>query len=290
MPPPCPPTEETLILREISWFSSESLAPQAIAFNPLGDYALILTSGFQLLVISILRLVPENRVFGKQESSGLGWEKEVLTRVYPGPGEEAWGPPTSLLWWETSDFLQLALVGTQAGFLVVINLVTQTLVGSCKVSGPILQLEVVVDSAMDCVHVILSSTDTQWRVLLEQRSTGYVWSGEGCASEASFLPCLETAPEEGQTRRRLSGLKQMSVEKIANIRQRLAEGRRLLRTRSESEDLARYLSASVSHKCTLFSTRSGVGSAECITGQVGAARLAVQGDRQPGATHILSGE
>ena len=250
LPAPCPPTEETLILREISWFSSESLAPQAIAFNPLGDYALILTSGFQLLVISILRLVPENRVFGKQESSGLGWEKEVLTRVYPGPGEEAWGPPTSLLWWETSDFLQLALVGTQSGFLVVINLVTQTLVGSCKVSGPILQLEVVVDSAMDCVHVILSSTDTQWRVLLEQRSTGYVWSGEGCASEASFLPCLETAPEEGQTRRRLSGLKQMSVEKIANIRQRLAEGRRLLRTRSESEDLARHLTASLLHKYT----------------------------------------
>ena len=243
LPPPDPPTEETLSLREISWFSSESLAPQAIAFNPLGDYALVLTSGFQLLVISILRLVPENRVFGKQESSGLGWEKEVLTRVFPGPGEEAWGPPTSLLWWETSDFLQLALVGTHAGFLVVINLVSQTLVGSCKVSGPILQLEVVVDSAMDCVHVILSSTDTQWRVLLEQRSTGYVWSGEGCASEASFLPCLETAPEEGQTRRRLSGLKQMSVEKIANIRQRLAEGRRLLRTRSESDDLARYFTS-----------------------------------------------
>ena len=244
-PPDAPTTEESLSLREISWFSSESLAPQALAFNPLGDYAIVLTSGFHLLVISILRLVPENRVFGKQESSGLGWEKEVLTRVYPGPGEEVWGPPTSLLWWETSDFLQLALVGTQAGFLVVINLVTQTLVGSCKVSGPILQLEVVVDSAMDCVNVIISSTDTQWRLLLEQRSTGYVWSGEGCASEASFLPCLETAPEEGQTRRRLSGLKQMSVEKIANIRQRLAEGRRLLRTRSENEDLARYLTSSV---------------------------------------------
>ena len=32
-------------------------------------------------------------------------------------------------------------------------------------------------------------------------------------------------------RSRLQGLKQMSVDKIANIRQRLAEGRRMLRTR-----------------------------------------------------------
>ena len=58
----------------------------------------------------------------------------------------------------------------------------------------------------------------------------------------------------------------MSAEKIATIRQvgaltapgptnwsqRLAEGRRLLRTRSESEDLA----------------RSGLGGPECITAQV----------------------
>jgi hypothetical protein len=133
-----------------------------------------------------------------------------------------------------------------------------------------------------------------------------VWSGEGPGGEGGFLPSLEggPAPEEpagGHTRRRLSGLKQLSVEKIATIRQRLAEGRRLLRTRSESEDLA----------------RSGLGGPECITGQVlvhpsisvllvsnswrgyppppvppqvGSARLAVQGSHQHGSRQLLSGE
>ena len=90
-------------------------------------------------------------------------EGEVVTRVAWGPVEEAWGAPCSLLWWETSDFLQLALVGTQAGALVVVNLVTRAVVGACRVAGPILQLEVVVDAAMDSVHVILSSPDMQWR-------------------------------------------------------------------------------------------------------------------------------
>ena len=242
-PPPSPsPPSPALSVRQLSWFSSESLAPLAIAFNPLGDYALLVTSSLHLLVVSMAQLLPDSRVYGAQSSSGLGWEGELITRLYGGPGDEAWGAPSSLLWWETSDFLQLALVGTQSGVLVVVNLVTRAVVGTARVNGPIQQLEVLVDGAMDCVHAIISSADCQWRLLLEQRSTGYVWGGEG-GEGAAFLPCLEAGQqqqEEGPTRRRLSGLRQMSVEKIANIRQRLAEGRRLLRTRSESEDLARY--------------------------------------------------
>lgn len=37
--------------------------------------------------------------------------------------------------WETSDFLQLGLVGTQGGVLVVVNLVTGALVGTCRYAG-----------------------------------------------------------------------------------------------------------------------------------------------------------
>jgi len=63
-------------------------------------------------------------------------------------------------------------------------------------------------------------------------------------------------------RSRLQGLKQMSVDKIANIRQRLAEGRRMLRTRSESDELGNSLMT----------------KPECLTNQVGNTRIAVQKD------------
>jgi hypothetical protein len=131
-PGPPPPPEPPVSPRQIQWLTGASPAAVAVAFNPLGDYALLVTSGLQLLVLSVGRLLPDNRVFGSAESSGLGWDQQLVTRVYPGPGQESWGAPSALLWWETSDFLQLGLVGTQNGTLAVVNLVTKTLVGTCR--------------------------------------------------------------------------------------------------------------------------------------------------------------
>ena len=61
-----PSSPAPLAVRELPWFSSESLVPLAVAFNPLGDYALLLTSGLSLLVLSVAKLLPANRVFGQQ--------------------------------------------------------------------------------------------------------------------------------------------------------------------------------------------------------------------------------
>jgi hypothetical protein len=89
------------------------------------------------------------------------------------------------------------------------------------------------DPAMDCVHLLISGKDTQWRLLVEQRSTGYVWGSGDCevVGRESRGMAMEQEDQGVMQRSRLQGLKQMSVDKIANIRQRLAEGRRMLRTR-----------------------------------------------------------
>ena len=59
-PPDAPTTEESLSLREISWFSSESLAPQALAFNPLGDYCLLVTHNLELYAVCVERILPSS--------------------------------------------------------------------------------------------------------------------------------------------------------------------------------------------------------------------------------------
>ena len=77
----------------------------------------------------------------------------------------------------------------------------------------------------------------QRRLLFEQRSTGYVW---GLSDSAKALSATSTdavtsdASEEvpGLSRSRLSGLKQISVAGLANLRQRISGGRKLMLERS----------------------------------------------------------
>ena len=126
---------EKFKLQQLEWFSHESMRAKAASFNPLGDYCLVVTENMDLFVICVERIVSGTEVMGKA-SSGLSWHREVVSQVYraaPGPDTgdgvtSVLGAPSCVLWWETSDFIQLGIVGTDTGNLVVINLVSGTMV------------------------------------------------------------------------------------------------------------------------------------------------------------------
>ena len=117
---------------------------KAASFNPLGDYCLVVTESMDLFVICVERIVSGTEVMGKA-SSGLSWHKEVVSQVYrAAPSSDSGdgvtsvlGAPSCVLWWETSDFIQLGIVGTDTGNLVVINLVSGTMVSTNDNAHPI---------------------------------------------------------------------------------------------------------------------------------------------------------
>ena len=228
---------ENFKIQNIEWFANESLKVKNISFNPLGDYCLAVTENFDLYVICIERILPGNEMVGKA-SSGLSWNKEVVTGVFtpPARSEFEFGRPSSVLWWETCDFVQLGFVGTDDGHLVVINLVRGEMVSHTAVQGPVTGLQVMMDSALDSVHLLVSSRQEQWRVLVEQRSSGYTWGCADCPPSPPRQAASSQDNELGQ-RSRLQSIKQLSVDRIATLRHRLSEGRKMLRTRSETEDV-----------------------------------------------------
>ena len=230
--------KEEFKLRNIEWFSNESLKVKNVSFNPLGDYSLVVTENFDLYVLCVEKILVGNEMEGKT-SSGLSWNKEVVTGVFSAPSRAGFefGLPTVVLWWETCDFIQLGFVGTDEGHIVVINLVSGQLVSSTSVTGEVTGLQVMLDPALDSVHLLVSSSQEQWRVLVEQRSTGYTWGCADCPPSPPRQPSQASQDTEVVQRSRLQSIKQLSVDRIANLRHRLSEGRRMLRTRSETEDL-----------------------------------------------------
>ena len=94
------------------------------------------------------------------------------------------------------------------------------------VKGSVRQFDIIVDPALDCVHLLVTTSCQQWRILVEQRSTGFVW---GCGDTGQVTRDNSDTCDQDDTcavqRTRLQSIKQMSVDRIANLRNRLAEAR-----------------------------------------------------------------
>ena len=86
------------------------------------------------------------------------------------------------------------------------------------------------DSALDCVNLLVTTESQQWRVLVEQRSTGYVWGCAGDLATCHVPPSPQPTRVNGHSiegddtgavqRTRLQSIKQMSVDRITNLRNR----------------------------------------------------------------------
>ena len=159
-------------------------------------------------------------------------------------------------------------------------------IGSVKVcSQPLTGLETITDNAMDCTYLIVTAESRlQWRVLLEQRSTGYAWccSGERAATSGPSPPAAEeaAAPVQGLSKSRLSGLKQISAAGLANLRQRISEGKRLLVERkvSSSTSSSNLSTVEVGEEATEAANDSEGGSSEAepLSSKIGETFVSVQ--------------
>ena len=101
----------------------------------------------------------------------------------------------------------------------------------------------------------LSSVENggQRRLLFEQRSTAYVW-GISDSAKASCTTSVSGASTDtgsnidevqGLSRSRLSGLKQISVAGLANLRQRISDGRKLMLDRNRGGATPNYRSTNL---------------------------------------------
>ncbi|PSN32070.1 hypothetical protein C0J52_16221 [Blattella germanica] len=129
----------------------------------------------------------------------------------------------------------LLVTGTDSGDLIFVSLSTGFQVGITYVRAKVSMLHICQDNNLDSVFLL-------WKLLLEQRKTGYAWPIDSSGSAVKVVTSnselsssshnsldLEygnrNMPHLPTTRSRLQGLKQLSVEKLTNLRQRLAETR-----------------------------------------------------------------
>ena len=87
-----------------------------------------------------------------KSSSGLSWNREVVTCVYRHDQELDYGSPECVHWWETSDFIQMGIIGTNSGHVILINLVTGSMVSEQNRDG-IINLRIKKDHEVGACHL-----------------------------------------------------------------------------------------------------------------------------------------
>lgn len=256
-----------------------------------------------------------DRSISVKDANYRDWSKATLTQITQSAAVEAQcAQPRCVLWWTTQDFQSVAIIGTAQGCLISLDLVTGQVVRPSNLhpfhpvhpsmrihpffqiretkvcSLPLVQLEVMTDTALDCSYLfVTSSGGTQWRLQLEQRSTGYIWcSSTSAKTESEAKPSSSVL----EYRSRLSGLKQMSAAGLASLRQRLNEGRKLLDRRvSNPSSSGSGQGIEVAEEATELGGILNIshGRLEPLAAKIGDTRVSVQISPKNGPDPILAG-
>ena len=152
----------------VSWFNDPLLVPQTLCFSTQDDLLLIGTCS------GILSVIPAKLLFMDPTFSSSSKKVRIVrARDEAEIGRRAM--PSSISWWATNESKALAILGTNHGYVIIIDLVDGKEIGFVKVSEKaIVKLEQITDNAKDNTYLFITdSIGKQWRQLLEQRSTGF---------------------------------------------------------------------------------------------------------------------
>ena len=301
----------------VSWFNDPLLVPQTLCFSSQDDLLLIGTCS------GILSVIPAKLLFMDTTFSSSSKKVRIVrARDEAEIGRRAM--PSSICWWATNESKALAILGTNHGYVIIIDLVDGKEIGFVKVSEKaIVKLEQITDNAKDNTYLFITDIiGKQWRQLLEQRSTGFTWCGANEAASHPKTPTLEKAAagasldtanpmdkspepseieEEFTTRSRLAGLKQMSVASIASLRQRLGETRKIFDRKFQNQGSSsnnnyspnghhlNHLTVPVMSSSLSSSSNSSDCLPESLASKVGATQLQVQSFSSPNGQKVISG-
>ncbi|KAF5306974.1 hypothetical protein FQR65_LT07196 [Abscondita terminalis] len=206
------------VIKHLPWFNDSCKKIQAICFDPTSTWLLAVGLDSSLWIIPALSLVD------KRQRIDCKWSVTDLTH-FTKPQQTSDSKPLCIVWWQTLDCNQNALIGYEDGTIVLICLTDGRCLATCKISDSITKLYLCQDNSLDCVSLLINGkSGQQWRLILEQHSTGYIWPPEANANL-----------NDTSTASRLLSLKQLGVEKFVSLKQRFSENKSTRRDSQASD-------------------------------------------------------
>ncbi|KAJ8687906.1 hypothetical protein QAD02_023701, partial [Eretmocerus hayati] len=211
------------IIKKISWFQSSRKKISCFCFDPEGSWLLV------ACIDGSLYLVPARALVDDFHSNEQNWTMEDVTSFSCVNAQNSFSRPSAMVWWQAVSFSgQIGIMGTEQGEIIFINLESGQQSGSTSVDGRVTKLSICQDTELDTVTLLITNhLRKQWYLVLEKPGSNYT-----CLSINNDLKKSTHSNEDNETedlrsfpttRSRLRGLKQLSVDKLVVLRQKLAE-------------------------------------------------------------------
>lgn len=202
------------VLKHIPWLQEMAKTIQALCFDTTGTWLLVVTLDGSLYIIPALSLVD------KKQKVDCKWSVNDVTH-FPRHPNLPDAKALCVVWWQTLDCNQNALVGYENGSIGLVSLTDGRCLGVCSINEAVVQLNLCHNP--DTTFLLINSENgQQWRLVLEHRVSGYLWPPDSTTSEEA-------------SKSRLYNLKQMGVEKLASLRLKFGEGRHSRRNSQASD-------------------------------------------------------
>lgn len=229
---------EPPVVKKVPWYLDPDKTIVALSFDPSGAWLLVVGADASFSLVPVITIITGT-------SSGVvsrhGWATGDITSFPPLTKDMHTLHPTCVAWWENAQWGPVAVLGGDHGEVIFIDLATGTGVGTTNVAGSVKSLNLCHDNTLDSVFLLITNVSReQWKLLLEQRKCGYCWPLDRADIGGSMTDLavgsygsvsggglgVRGAPLSIPARSRLQGLKQLSVEKLSIIKQKLAESRK----------------------------------------------------------------
>lgn len=112
-----------------------------------------------------LYIIPALNLVDKRQKIDCKWSLNDVTH-FPKHTQVPDSKPSSVVWWQTLDSNQNALVGFESGAIVLVSLTDGRCLGACSITEPVKLLYLCQDNSLETVSLLVSKYLGYWDLLL----------------------------------------------------------------------------------------------------------------------------
>ncbi|XP_011686419.1 PREDICTED: uncharacterized protein LOC105449118 [Wasmannia auropunctata] len=210
------------VIKKIPWFQGPHKQIAAFCFDSSGTWLLCITLDGSLYVLPALTLVGENCIVDKK------WKTDDATYIPFINSQPSHFRPIAITWWKnTKTSMDIAIIGTECGTIVFINLLNGQQLGVTYINESISSLHICQNEYNEITSLLITSKfQQQWRLPLEHLTFNLLLNFENKESynELNLSDIRDNNGEDSAPNKsKLQELKQLSVEKLAILKQKLID-------------------------------------------------------------------